>query len=583
MLMRSSCISLFMAVCFLLCACRSDERTVQTSLDEVVVRLLKEPQRLNPMLYTLPEAGIVMEHMYLSLCDFDPVSGDWVPVLATKVPEIKTSKNEDGETEKTMEIEILPEAVWSDGSPITAHDIEFTMKLTRLAGNSSPRWAAWKQLTGELKEIFIDENNPKKFQLTTIGDFFLTTDGLLSAEIVPSHIYDSGGKLKNYSYQDLKNMEDGHVEGDSTLAAVAREFSSAKYSRELIIEGAGPYKIKQWEPGQFIVLKRKENWWGSAYPNRTLLAAYPERIIYQFIADHTVAITQLKSGDIDVISLARVSNNTYLDLQQDSIISSMYDFHTPKLPRVYYLLLNNQDPRLADIHVRKALAHCIDIDRIINQQEKGLGQKIAGPISPGQTGYMSSIPSPEYNLDLAKSLLVDGGWKDLDGDGIVEKDGRELNLRFFITGSSLSTVISSLLKESAREAGINIELITKPTRATRQENLVPGNFEISAQVITSEGKTDLYRQFHSDQIGANGYNWGGYSDAGVDQLIEKIRYTDDEQERLRAYHDVQREIAKDQPVIFLYAPFEKLVVSKDFVPVVSSKRPGFFVNAFKPS
>ena len=66
-------------------------------------------------------------------------------------------------------------------------------------------------------------------------------------------------------------------------------------------------------------------------------------------------------------------------------------------------------------------------------------------------------------------------------------------------------------------------------------------------------------------------------------MLETIRYTNDEEERIEAYHAVQQEIAEDQPVIFLYAPLEKLVVSKDFEPVISSKRPGFFVNAFKPS
>ena len=188
-----------------------------------------------------------------------------------------------------------------------------------------------------------------------------------------------------------------------------------------------------------------------------------------------------------------------------------------------------------------------------------------------------------YNIDLARELLVKGGWRDIDGDGIVEKDGQELNLRFFITGSSLSTVISTLLKESALEAGINIELITKSGAASRQENIIPGDFEITAQALTGEGRTDLYPRFHSDQIGVRGYNWAGYSDAEVDELLETIQYTDDEEERTKAYRDVQEEIAEDQVVIFLYAPLEKLVISKEFQPVISSKRPGFFVNAFKPS
>lgn len=568
------------AVCICLCGCQSEKSTEQSSLDQVVVRLLKEPQRLNPILYTLPESNTVMEHMYLSLCDYDPISGEWVAVLATEIPKIKTTVNEEGNTEKVMEVEILPEAIWSDGSPVTAHDIAFTMKLTKLPGINAPNW---KQLTQELKSIEIDQSNPKKFTVTTIGDYFLTVDGFLSAEIIPRHIYDQEDRLGNYTYEDLRNMDDEAFDGDSVLSDVAREFSSAKYSREPIIDGAGPYSLKKWEPGQFIVLERKANWWGDQYPNRPLLAANPDRIIYQIITDPTVAITQLKNGEIDVMSLARVPSQSYLDLQQDSSIAAQYSFHTPQLPRIYMLLLNNQDPRLADINVRRALAHSMDVDRIINQQEKGLGQKIAGPLGPGQSGYINSIPSPEYDLDLARELLVNGGWKDIDGDGIVEKDGEELNLRFFITGSSLSTVISTLLKESALEVGINIELITKSGAASRQENIIPGDFEISAQALTGEGRTDLYPRFHSDQIGAAGYNWAGYSDAEVDKLLETIQYTDDEDERTKAYHAVQKEIAEDQVVIFLYAPLEKLVISKEFQPVISSKRPGFFVNAFRPS
>ncbi len=568
------------AVCLLLCACQSDKNIDQSSLDQVVVGLEKEPQRLNPLLYQFPEANIIMEHMYLSLCDFDPISGEWVPVLATEIPVTQTSKNDAGETEKTMKVEILPEAVWKDGSPVTGHDYEFTMKLTKLAGINSPGWTG---LTQELSSVSIEEGDPKGFVITTKGEYFLTSDGLLSAEILPKHIYDREGLLDSYSYEDLGSMSIAAMEKDSVLVRIAKEFSSAKFARETIIDGAGPYALRQWEPGQYIVLERKNNWWGGVYPDRSLLLANPERIVYQFISDPTVAITQLKSGQLDVISLAKSPGQVYLDLQEDETVSTAYNFLNPQLPRIYFLLLNNQDARLSDVNVRRALAHSMDIDRLINQQEKGFGQRIVGPLSPIQPGYLNTITAPEYNIDLAKNILSDGGWIDQDGDGILEKDGQELNLRFFITGSPLSTTISTLLKENALEAGINIELITKPGRTSRQENIIPGDFELTAQSITPEGRADLFLRFHSDAIGVNGQNWGGYVDSEVDELIETIRYTDDEDVRLKAYHEVQREIAEDQPVIFLYAPIEKLVISKKFKPVVSSKRPGFFVNAFKPS
>ena len=81
-------------------------------------------------------------------------------------------------------------------------------------------------------------------------------------------------------------------------------------------------------------------------------------------------------------------------------------------------------------------------------------------------------------------------------------------------------------------------------------------------------------------MGANGLNWGGYSNAEVDQLLETIRVSESEEERMRAYKDFQQQIYDDQPMIFLYAPVEKFVISKKYKPVISSKRPGFFVNAF---
>jgi len=278
--------------------------------------------------------------------------------------------------------------------------------------------------------------------------------------------------------------------------------------------------------------------------------------------------------------MASSPSQVFLDLKKDSVIAADFNFYNPQLPRIYYILMNNQSESLSDVNVRKALAHCMDVDRLIDQQEKGLGDRLSGPFSPMQPGYLSTLLPVEYDITKANTLLSESGWVDNDGDGIRERNGQDLNLRFFITGSPLSTAISTLLQEAAAKAGIKVELITKSSRASRQENLIPGDFELTAQAITSEGKTDPYLRFHTSAMGAKGLNWGGYSNVTVDKLLETIRFTQDEQERLDAYGEFQQQIYDDQPMIFLYAPVEKFIVSSKYDPVISSKRPGFFVNAF---
>ncbi len=558
-------------------SCSSDQLTSTESLDQIIVHLEKEPQRLNPILQTISEERIVTEHMFLSLCDYDPISGEWVPVLTTEMPKSIKSKNERGGSITTVEVEIVPEAVWADGSPVTAHDFEMTMKMALLPRVNSP---SWKAVIGDLAEIRISTEDPKVFSIVVTENHFKIIDALLTAEILPKHIYDSYSVLDQYTYQEIKSIATENLDSESSLIDLAKEFGSAKFSRDPIIEGVGAYRLKQWQTGQFIVLERQENWWGDKYPSRTLLAANAKRIIYQIISDPTVALTQLRSNQIDVMSLASLSSQVFLDLKQDSEMTSDYRFYNPQLPRIYYVLMNNQGEHLSDVNVRKALAHCMDVDRLIDQQEKGLGDRLSGPFSPLQPGYLSTLKPIQHDINQAKSLLSKSGWEDEDGDGIRERDGKKLNLRFFITGSALSTAISTLLKEEALKAGFNIELITKSSRASRQENLIPGDFELSAQAITSEGKTDPYLRFHTSAMGANGLNWGGYSNAKVDELLETIRFTEEDGERMKAYREFQQQIYEDQPMIFLYAPVEKFVVSSKYDPVISSKRPGFFVNAF---
>ena len=222
-------------------------------IDQIVVHIQQEPQRLSPILATSGYERIVSEHVFLSLCDFDPSTLDMVPVLSTEVPKGISAIGNNGETLTSYDIEILPEAVWSDGTPITGLDFAFTMKILTIPYVNSPNW---KLLLSSLIDISIDAQNPKKFTVTLSGDYFLGDVGLLTAEFYPAHIYDSEKLLSRYSYKELKEIdwESLSEEEDEKFKLFNTNFSSPKMTRNVGIEGTGPYTLESWETGQYLSL-----------------------------------------------------------------------------------------------------------------------------------------------------------------------------------------------------------------------------------------------------------------------------------------------------------------------------------------
>ena len=563
-------------------------KTTSTAIGDMVIQIHDEPQRLNPILATSQYETEVFEYMFVSLCDYDPENLSLVPVLTTEVP-TGVEMIENGRKIISYDVTIVPEARWKDGSPITGYDFEFTLKLVALPSINCP---AWKSLLPSISRVEVDAQDPKKFKVVMEDDYFLAKEGFLSAEIYPKYVYDNENYISDWSYSQMKSDTSffNTISDDSKakINALGEKFSSVEYSKGLGIEGAGPYELAAWETGQYLILERKKDWWGLAYPERSFLKANPDRIIFNFIADATISITQLKAGELDVASLSKVSSQIYADLKADESFASRFDFYTPSLFRIYYILLNNRDLRLSDVNVRQALAHVVDVDRIIAQQEGGFGQRTNSIIHPSKSIYNKNIDLMSYNVEKANQLLDQSDWKDTDGDGIRDKviNGikEQMSLRFHITGSAISTLISSVLQESAKAVGIEIIPITKPNKNTQVENLIPGDFELSAQAITSSATLDdPFSFWHSTSTGLNGNNWSGYSNQKVDELIETIRQSTDEDKRIKAYFELQAEMADDQPVIFLYAPVEKFIVSKRFKPVMSSNRPGYFANAFELS
>ena len=539
---------------------------------------------LNPALTTQANSRQVMNQIFSNLVHYDTKTLKAMPMLAKELPTITEITEGEYKGKLLCEYEIHEEAVWDDGKPVTAHDVEFSIKAIL---NPKVGAAPYRAVAISFKDIIIDETNPKKFSLVS-DNYFLTGIIFTDIQTFPEHIYDSKGIMKNFTIKQLSDVEGAKKlgESDPRLQEFATEFSNEKYSREKgFVSGSGPYALEEWISGQRIILKKKKDWWGDKLAEKyPLLVANPETIIYKPMSDVTTAVTELKAGSVDVMT--QITSDQYNALKESKEGQANLNFYEPLQMVIYYIGMNNNRPKLSDKRVRRALAHVINMDEIINTTMYGYAKKVVGPIHTSRPYYNNDLPLIEQDLDKARELLKEAGWEDSNGNGIVDKeiDGEltELKLDYLsskagVTGQKIGTIF----KSKARQIGVEIELII-----TEGNKLVEARKTRNFDLFTSgwaqdPSMDDPYQNWHTDSDTPSGGNRFGFGNEQTDKIIEEIRTLIPEEKRNKLYMKLQEIIYDEQPCIFLMIPSGRIAINKKFDFVPSVRKPWIFENEFK--
>jgi peptide/nickel transport system substrate-binding protein len=547
-----------------------------TTLD---LRLPKEPEKINPIYFPNSTAREVYQYIFLPLAEYDPETYQMTPLLIKSIPnaELVSDGPYKGFTRYTFEI--LEEARWDDGKPVTGEDYIFTLKAIMHPGTSA---SAYRSVVSKFGDVVIDPSNVKKVSVFFDTYFMLAKEAVVNIEILPKHIYDPNQALDKYTFAQFKKEDqiEKLTKTDSLLLKFGEESNTPKYTKD-IVSSCGPYKLAAYN-SQNIILEKKKDYWGKDI-KQIGLAQYPEKIIIHFLPDETAAIARLQNGELDVLS--NISTANFDQLKKNA--PSEYSFQNPQLMKSYNILVNTQDPMLGSIKVRKALASVIDIKRIITTFENGMGDQVIGPISPSKPYYNKKIAPYSYDIDKAKSWLSEDGWVDSNKDGSVDKklQGKqtELNIDLIYSGE-LGKNIALLIKEDAMKAGIKLNIIQKDIKLARSENIETGKYQLFMQSSTQDlGFEELGLRFHSSNAEAGKGNHSLYKNPKVDELIDKINETTSDDERMNYYREIQVILHEDLPNIYLYAPKEKIIISKRWIGSTNAKRPGYQANTFKPN
>ena len=569
----------FILIVILLCSCKNDQPTVEID-DTLDIAIRREPKMINPFLNPTSAAREVYQSIFTPMADFNPVTYEIEPILIKSIPEGETITEGPYKGGTKYTVEFKEEVKWDDGSPVTGKDLLFSMKAINHPGTKA---ASYRNYLRWITDVVVDPENERRVEFYFKDFYILAQQLVVTMQVYPQHVYDPNYAMDEVSFTDLSGPNGKDiVAANPKLSEFATAFNSVKFTRETI-ENLGPYRVKEWIANQSIILEKKENYWASESEDPALIA-HPEKIVFHIIPDETSAVTQLKEGNIDL--LTNITSNAFSELQKDEIYKNKFQFLTEELMRFYYIAINNSKPELSDPAVRRALAKLNDIPKLIELLENGFGSQTIGIFNAKKEYYNSSLEPVTLDIEGAKEIFKAEGWTDTNNDGSVDKilNGKsvEMDLDMHITGSELSKNVALLMQENAKKAGVKINIITKKYSETMRDNIKTRDYDLTplalSQTLTLD---DPYPKWHSENDDPSKTNDVSYHSDEADELIDKIRSARDVESRNNYYKELQEVMYKDQPVIFLYNPKEKMVLSNKWEGSTTMKRPGYLANTFK--
>jgi peptide/nickel transport system substrate-binding protein len=551
--------------------------------DVVRIHMNALPKSLNPYLTSAGPTIHLTSRIMQTLGVYNPDKLTLEPTLVKLIP-VRQRISEGafkGMTSYTFDLQ--EEARWDNGTPVTAADVVFTLKVIFHPG--MPELEKWRGYFAYLHAVVSDVAEPRRFSMIFSTPYILDLASICQIPILPRYVYDADNLLGSTRLEALM-VRDSALLDFRRLSAFADTFRAPRFSSDIsVISGSGPYRVVQFSDQQ-VTLEKKQAWWGDALVGRfPYLAAYPKSLQYRLVRDETALETLLKTRELDLVY--GVNPLKYVIWSTDTTFTNYYAFERRWSPAYSRILLNLSRPILTDKRVRKALALSVDYNFLISQVYQGFAERVVGPVHPSKAYYAADLTPYSFNVGAARQLLGEAGWSDTDGDGILDKDmgnGKRAPLRLRLMATTSVTAVRdvcSRLQQSARLSGFDLEIESADLSVAVQRS-VAGDFDafVGAAAL-STGLDDFYQQFHSGSLAPQGDNRSRFAHAEADSLMSVIRITDDEKIRNRLYGRLQAIFHEELPEIFLFAGIQRYLVARNLDYVLTPERPGFYEQLFR--
>jgi glutathione transport system substrate-binding protein len=314
--------------------------------------------------------------------------------------------------------------------------------------------------------------------------------------------------------------------------------------------GTGPFMVDEYVPNEFLRLTKNPDYWQEGLP-------YLDEITFRVVPDNNTRATMLEAGDADVAGFLSIQ-----DIDRFKLVDDV-DIHAGVSSRHYYLALNNSNPPLDDVQVRKAINHAIDKVGMARTVFLGYAEPAKAVIvNPAVNGY-TEAGFYEYDPEKAMQLLDDAGWTDTNGDGTRDKDGEELvfklRTRKGTTPGDIET--AELVQGLLADIGIKVDIDIVDTASFLAELNQPLDnpgypeydiLNLSWGTFTGDAEYVLKTYYSCDAWPPTYWDYSHYCNEDVDAMIAEADTVPTLEERNAIYADVIRTVFDEAPTIVLF-------------------------------
>lgn len=502
----------------------------------LVIAQRAEPKTLNPVVAFDAPSRDVLGQIMGDLIHINRVTQKTEPALASS-----WTISPDG---RRFILKLRRGVRFSDGQPFDADDVVFTFKVYLDEKLHSPQ-----------RDLLVINGKPLSI---TKADSYTVRFDLDQPYAAAERIFDSLAILPRHLLE--KSYNDGNFAGQWTLNAAPSQ-----------IAGLGPFRLKQYVPGQRIVLERNPYYWKVDHNQNRL--PYADELVLQFVGTEDAQVIHFQTGESQIIN--RFGSDNFRILAKDeqargyhvedlgpSLEFNFLVFNLNDLPSGQLPDIQREQLWFRDLKFRQAVSSAIDRQAIVRLAYQGHGAALWGNESPSDKRWVNeALPHPARSLEHSRDLLKSAGFSWNSEGKLFDHEGKAVEFTIITTSSNAQRVkMATLIADDLAQLGMNVHPIPLEFRAVVDRVFQSNNYEacilglgggdadpnVAMNVWLSHGPTHVWNLHETHPATA----W----EAEVDRLMNQQMITMDYRRRKQLYDRVQKLIADNLPVTFLATP-----------------------------
>ena len=448
----------------------------QGGKDTLSVDLPGEPATLDPHVQWDTDSYHVYRNIFDNLVTRSP-DGKIVPQIA---------KAWRYESDTVLVLDIRTDVKFHDGTPLTVDDVVWSVQRITDPAFKSPQLSQFNSI------VKAEAVGPDRVRLTTSSPYPALLAQLVKLSIVPR--------------------------------AYVQKAGNEKFNVEPL--GSGPYRFVSWQKGVRVTLAANDSYWRGRPPFKT--------VTFQVVPDTATRIANLKTGRADIVR--QLNPDDAAGLKGESRLQIL----SVPTERTGYLFINALYGPTKDVRVRRAIAHAINRQLLVDALLGGYGRPVSILLTPANFGYVEGLKGYSFDPARARQLLKEAG-----------AEGAEIS---FYTSPAYDQRLVQAIQQMLQEVGLKVAIsqTDQPTFLKRRQGKPEEAGSISLgrwSCACQDADGVIFPLFQSQSL------WAKYANPAFDDAVTRARQTLKEEERLKHYREAFAILEQDVPGIGLYQDF----------------------------